>query len=160
HLLWQLRLSELYGQAREIAEAIIGNLNEDGYLDATLEEIAEMGAWSVETVEQARRTVQLFDPVGVASLERKERLLVQLQQMGCGDRLAARLIAGYLDRLQQFRLPEIAKELGVTLEIVKQEMDVIRRLEPYPGRKYASQNAQYIEPEVYIEKIDDEYYIH
>jgi RNA polymerase sigma-54 factor len=160
HLLWQLRLSDLSGEAREAAEAIIGNLNDDGYLDATLDEIAEMGGWPLETVEKARHTVQAFDPVGVGSLERKECLLVQLQQMGYGDRLAARMITDYLDRLQQYRLPDIAKELNISLDEIRMEMEIIRRLEPNPGRKYASQNTHYIEPEVYIEKIDDEYYIH
>lgn len=160
HLLWQLRLSDLMGEEREAAEAIIGNLNDDGYLDATLEEIAEMGHWSIETVEKARRVVQTFDPVGCGSLDRKECLFVQLQQQGHGERLAVKMISSYLDRLHQYRLPDIAKELGVTLEDIKQEMEIIRKLEPYPGRKYSAQNAHYIEPEVYIEKIDDEYYIH
>jgi RNA polymerase sigma-54 factor len=160
HLLWQLRLSSISGEVREAAEAIIGNLNDDGYLDATIEEIAEMGGWSTETVELARKAVQILDPVGVGSLDRKECLLVQLVQMGCGDRLAVRLIANHLDRLQQYRLPEIAKELGVTLDEIRQEMEIIRRLEPNPGRKYTSQSTHYIEPEVYIEKIDEEYYIH
>ncbi|MEW6732639.1 MAG: RNA polymerase factor sigma-54 [Acidobacteriota bacterium] len=160
HLLWQLHLSDLYGEAREAAEAVVGNLNDDGYLDATLQEICEMGNWSVETVETARHTVQTFDPIGCGSQDRKECLLVQLQQMGHSERLAVRLISQYLDRLQQYRLPDIAKELGVTLEEIRQEMEIIRKLEPYPGRKYASQNTQYIEPEVYIEKIDEEYYIH
>jgi RNA polymerase sigma-54 factor len=160
HLLWQLRLSGLSGETREAAEAIIGNLNDDGYLDATIEEIAEMSGWSTETVETARKAVQILDPVGVGSLNRKECLLVQLEQMGHGDRLAVRLISNHLDRLQQYRLPEIAKELGVTLDEIRQEMDIIRKLEPNPGRKYTSLSTHYIEPEVYIEKIDDEYYIH
>ncbi|MBL8148658.1 MAG: RNA polymerase factor sigma-54 [Blastocatellia bacterium] len=160
HLLWQLRLSDLYGELRDAAEAIIGNLNDDGYLDATIQEIAEMGGWTEYTVEEARFAVQSFDPVGVASLNKRECLLVQLEQMGLTDRLAYRLISNYLDRLQQFRLPEIAKELNVTLDEIRQEMDVIKKLEPYPGRKYTNQSTHYIEPEVYIEKIDEEYYIH
>lgn len=160
HLLWQLRMSELSGDARDAGEAIIGNLNDDGYLDATIDEICQMGEWSRDVVEKARYTIQCFDPTGVASLERKECLLIQLEQMDCGDRLAVKLISDYLDRLQQFRFPEIVKELGVSLDEIKEEMELIRKLEPYPGRKYATKNTQYIEPEVYIEKIDDEYYIH
>ncbi len=160
HLQWQLQVSDLYGETRLAAEAIIGNLNDDGYLDATLDEIASMGPWPLEIVETARRNVQLFDPVGVASLDKKECLLVQLEQSGQGKRLAAKLISDYLERLQQYRLPEIAKELGTTIENIKNELEVIRKLDLYPGRKYNSQSAQYIEPEVYIEKIDGEYYIH
>jgi RNA polymerase sigma-54 factor len=160
HLLWQLNMSGLSGQTREAAEAIIGNLNDDGYLEATLDEITEMGNWSLSVVDKARRTVQTFDPVGVGSLERKECLLVQLEQLGYANRLASKLVTGFLDRLQPFRLPDLAKELGITLDQLKSELEVIRKLEPYPGRKYAAKTTQYIEPEVYIEKIDDEYYIH
>jgi len=160
HLLWQLNMSGLSGQSREAAEAIIGNLNDDGYLDATLPEIMEMGDWSLDIVEKARRTVQTFEPVGVGSLDRKECLLVQLEQMGCASRLATKLVTGYLDRLQPYRLLDLAKELNITLDQLKAELEVIRKLDPYPGRKYAIKNTQYIEPEVYIEKIDDEYYIH
>lgn len=160
HLIWQLNMSELSGQTREAAEAVIGNLNDDGYLDATLDEIMEMGGWSLSVVEKARRVVQAFEPVGVGSFDRKECLLVQLDQLGYGNRLAAKLISSYLDRLQPYRLPDLAKELGISLEQLRSELEIIRKLEPYPGRKYATKNTQYIEPEVYIEKIDDEYYIH
>jgi len=160
HLLWQLNMSELSGQTRDAAEAVIGNLNDDGYLEATLDEIMEMGDWPLSVVEKARRTVQAFDPVGVGSLERKECLLVQLEQLGYSNRLAAKLVTSHLDRLQPYRLPDLAKELNISLEQLRSEMEIIRKLEPYPGRKYAIKNTQYIEPEVYIEKIDDEYYIH
>lgn len=160
HLLWQLRMSKLSGDAREAGEAIIGNINDDGYLDATIDEIAEMGEWSKELVEEARQVVQLFEPVGVASFDKRECLLVQLEQMGCKYRLATRLIADYLDRLQPYRFPDIAKELGISLDELRSEMEIVRKLDPYPGRKYTNKNTQYIEPEVYIEKIDNEYYIH
>ncbi|MCS6886140.1 MAG: RNA polymerase factor sigma-54 [Acidobacteriota bacterium] len=160
HLQWQLQLSELQGEGRLVAEAIIGNLDEDGYLDATIEEIAAMGPWSCDLVERTRRVLRTFDPVGVASLNKRECLLVQLEQKGLANSLAAKLVSGYLGRLQQYKLPEIAKELGVSLEAIKQGLEEIRRLELYPGRKYAFRATQYIEPEVYIEKIDGEYYIH
>ncbi|KAF0248596.1 MAG: RNA polymerase sigma-54 factor [bacterium] len=160
HLIWQLNMSGLSGETREAAEAVIGNLNDDGYLDATLDEIMEMGDWPLSVVEKARHTVQTFEPVGVGSLERKECLLIQLEQLGYSNRLAAKLVGSYLDRLQPYRLPDLAKELGISLEHLRAEMEIIRKLEPYPGRKYATKNTHYIEPEVYIEKIDDEYYIH
>lgn len=144
HLLWQLNMSELSGQTREAAEAVIGNLNDDGYLDATLDEIMEMGGWPLSVVEKARHTVQTFEPVGVASFDRKECLLVQLEQLGYANRLAAKLITSHLDRLQPYRLPDLAKELNISLDQLRAELEIIRKLEPYPGRKYATKNTQYI----------------
>jgi RNA polymerase sigma-54 factor len=159
YLLWQLRLTITDPEVCDAAEAIIGNLNDDGYLEGTLEEIAELGPWSSGTVEKALRVVQQFDPTGVGARTLQECLLLQLRAHDCGDRLAARLVQDYFYKLQNHKLPELAKELGLTVEELAQEVKLIRLLDPYPGRKYAPRNAQYIEPEVYIEKIDDEYVI-
>ena len=159
YLLWQLRLTIMEKTVLEAAEAIIGNLNEEGYLDGTLEEIAAFGPWPLETVEKALSIVQMLDPTGVGARNLQECLLLQLQAHGCGDRLAAHLVKDHCYKLQKHKLPELAKELGVPLDDLIQEVKLIRQLEPYPGRKYSPRKAQYIEPEVYIEKIDDEYLI-
>jgi len=160
HLSFQLRLTETEPEVREAGEAIIGNLDEDGFLVATLEEIASMGEWPVEVVEQALYYVQRLDPIGVATRTPRESLLVQLDYNGYSDRLAMRLVNDYFDKLQQHRIPELAKTLGVTIEEVLAELDLIRKLDPHPGRKYSGSQAQYIEPEVYIEKVDNEYVIY
>ncbi len=158
-LLWQLNLSPISGSAREVAEAIIGNLDEEGYLGATFEEIAEMGPWPVETVEAAHRGVMHLDPVGIGARTARECLLVQLENMGLGDQLAARLVRDHWDQLPQHKLPELARQIGVPLEEIVAELEVIRKLDPYPGRKYSPDDPQYIEPEVSIEKMDDDYII-
>lgn len=159
YLLWQVRLTIADPDVLSAAEAIIGNLNDDGYLDGTLEEIAALGPWPMETVEQGLKLVQKLDPTGVGARNLQECLLLQLEAMGCGDRLAARLVSEHCYKLQNHKLPELARELGVPLDDLLQEVKLVRQLEPYPGRKYAPRKAQYIEPEVYIEKIDDEYLI-
>ncbi len=159
HLLWQLRLTTTDSEVQEAAEAIIGNLNDDGFLEGTLEEIAELGPWSLETVEKALRVVQQFDPTGVGARNLQESLLLQLSAHGCGERLAAKLIRDHFHQLQNHKLPELARELNVSLEELAEEIKLIRQLDPHPGRKYAPRDTQYIEPEVYIEKIDDEYVI-
>ncbi|MCW5970109.1 MAG: RNA polymerase factor sigma-54 [Blastocatellales bacterium] len=159
YLLWQMRLTIAEPDVRDAAEAIIGNLNDDGYLDGTLEEIAALGPWPVSTVDRALNLVQQLDPTGVAARSLQECLLLQLQAHGCGDRLAARLVSDHCYKLQNHKLPELAKELGVLLDDLLIEVKLIRSLEPYPGRKYSSRKAQYIEPEVYIEKIEDDYII-
>ncbi len=160
YLNWQLRLTITTPEVAAAAEAIIGNLNDDGYLDCSLEEITALGPWSMETVEKALKIVQRLDPTGVGARNLQECLLLQLDDLGYGDRLAAKMIREHFGQLQQHKLPELAKALGVSVEQVAQELKLIRnQLEPHPGRKFAPREAQYIEPEVYIEKIDDEYVI-
>ncbi len=159
YLNWQLRLTITSPDVRDAAEAIIGNLNDDGFVDGTIEEIAALGQWPVETVQKALEIVQQFDPTGVGAHNLQECLLLQLNYYGYGDRLATKMIRDHFTKLQNHKLPDLAKELGVTVEQVAQELKLIRQLEPHPGRKYAPRNAQYIEPEVYLEKIDDEYVI-
>jgi len=160
YLTWQLQLTVTTPEVYEAAEAIIGNMTDDGFLDGTLEEIAAIGPWPTGTVEKALEIVQQFDPAGVGCRDLQECLLLQLKHHGYGDTLAARIIRDYpVSKLQNHKLPELAKELGVTVDQLAQELKLIRQLEPHPGRKYAPRDAQYIEPEVYIEKIEDEYVI-
>lgn len=159
YLTWQLRLTIIAPEVGNAAEAIIGNLNDDGFLDGTLEEIAALGPWPMEIVEKALEIVQQFDPTGVGARGLRECLLLQLDYYGYGERLAATMIREHFTKLQNHKLPDLAKELGVSVEQVVQELKLIRQLEPRPGRKYAPREARYIEPEVYIEKIDDEYVI-
>jgi RNA polymerase sigma-54 factor len=159
-LIWQLHLTDIADDVRTAGEAIIGNLDENtGFLDATVEEIAAMGPWTVEIVEQALRIVQRLDPVGVAARDVRESLLIQLDYYGCGERLAARMVQDHLESLQTHKLPELAKTLGVPLEQVIEEMEIIKKLDPKPGRKYSADEAQPVVPEVTIEKLGDGYMI-
>ena len=159
YLLWQLHLTITDPDVCDAAEAIIGNLNDEGYLEGTLEEIAALGPWSLEVVNKALEIVQQLDPTGVGARSLQECLLLQLRAHGYGDRLVAALINQHFHKLQNHKLPDLAKELGVSVEELAQEVKLIRQLDPYPGRKYAPRSAQYIEPEVYIEKMDDDYLI-
>lgn len=158
-LLWQLALADVSGSARDAGEAIIGNLDDDGMLGATFEEIAEMGPWPLETVEQAWGVVTHLDPIGIGARDARECLIIQLEHMGYGDRLATRLVRDHWDQLHQHKLPDLARKLGMSVEDVLSELEVVRKLDPYPGRKYAPDDPQYIEPEVAIEKVDDDYVI-
>lgn len=157
HLTWQLRLIGLSDEMLSIAEAIVGNLNEDGYLEATIEEIAAMGPWPVAQVEAALSVVQHLDPPGVGARDLRECLLLQLTEHGWGNDLAATLVAEHLEELHPRRLPDLAKKLGLPLDVVEAEMDKIHRLDPRPGRNYTATPTQYIMPEVSIVKIGDEY---
>jgi RNA polymerase sigma-54 factor len=159
YLNWQLRLTITLPEVQEAAEAIIGNMTDDGFLDSSLEELSQLGEWPMETMEKALEIVQQLDPTGVGARNLQECLLLQLNYHGYGDRLAARMIRDCFHKLQHHKWPEVAKELGATVEQVSEEMKLIRQLEPKPGRKYAPPSTHYIEPEVYIEKFDDDYII-
>ena len=159
-LIWQLHLTEAPEDVLHAGEAIIGNLDENtGFLDASLEEIVQMGPWSMEVVEKALHIVQRLDPVGVAAADVRESLLIQLDYYGLSDRLAVQLVRDHFESLQTHKLPELAKVLGVPLEQILEEMEVIKKLDPKPGRKYSAEEAQPVVPEVTIEKVVDDYVI-
>jgi RNA polymerase sigma-54 factor len=155
HLEWQLHMSPIEGDVMEAALCVIGNLDSDGRLKATNEEISALGGWSDEVVEQARQALMQLDPVGCGAREAKECLLVQLAAAGASDRLAAILIKDHLLELQQHKLPALSKQIGVDVETLLEEVVLIKTLDPYPGRKYATDEPILIAPEIYIEKLDE-----
>jgi RNA polymerase sigma-54 factor len=163
HLEWQLHMSPIEGDICDAAISVIGNLDADGRLNATNQEIAAMGGWSEETVEKARQAVMHLDPVGCGARDVRECLLVQLEVKGESERLAARLIAEHLSELQQHKLPHLAKQIDSDVDTLLTELQFIRTLDPYPGRRYSSEEPILISPEIYIEKLDeddDEYVIY
>jgi RNA polymerase sigma-54 factor len=161
HLEWQLHMSPIAENICEAAISVIGNLDADGRLNATNEEIAAMGGWSGETVEEARQAVMHLDPVGCGARDVRECLLVQLEVKGETERLAVRLISEHLSELQQHKLPHLAKQINSDVDTLLNELQFIRTLDPYPGRRYSSEEPILISPEIYIEKLDeaDEEYI-
>jgi len=161
HLSWQMRMSHADEQLCEVAEAVVGNLDPDGRINATNEEIARYGGWTDDVVENARQAVMRLEPVGCGALDVRECLLVQLEARGDGDSLAARLIREHpLSDLQPHKLHNLAKHLGETVETLLAELERIRTLDPYPGRRYATDEPVLIVPEVFIEKLDDDYVIY
>jgi RNA polymerase sigma-54 factor len=156
HLEWQLNMSSLEPAVADAAVAVVGNLDADGRLSATNEEMAAMQNCSEEIVEQARQTVMQLDPVGCGARDVKECLLVQLEVLGDSDRLAARLISDHFADLQQHRLPHLSKQIGIDVETLLEELQFIRTLDPYPGRRYSSEEPVLISPEIYIEKLDED----
>lgn len=160
HLEWQVKLQQTSEDLEEAAVCIIGNLDEDGRLLATNEEIAEMCGVSIEKVEEARQVVLRLEPVGCGARSVQECLLVQLDVMGEGNTLAAELVRDHFQDLQPHRLQHLAKQTGYDLTELNEEIKIIRTLDPYPGRRYSSEEPIFVSPEVYIEKIEDEYVIY
>jgi RNA polymerase sigma-54 factor len=160
HLEWQLQLQPISKKLEEAAVCIIGNLDEDGRLNATNEEIGEMCASSPEQVERARQIVMSLEPVGCGARDVKECLLAQLIANGEGKSLAADLVHNHLEDLQPHRLQHLSKDTGVEIHALNEEINKIRILDPYPGRRYSSEEPIYVSPEVYIEKIEDDYVVY
>jgi RNA polymerase sigma-54 factor len=155
HLLWQLDLSTSDEELMEIGRAIIGNLNEAGYLRATLEEITAMGGWSEDRVQAARLLIQALDPVGCGSLNLKECLLVQLEVHETDDPIALAIVRDHLDLFLNSQFDKLAKLLAVGLERIMQAREIIRNLDPNPGRKFSSVQTHYIIPDVMVLKEED-----
>src|SRR6266571_5607252 len=156
HLEWQLHMDSADDDVCDAAEAVIGNLDEDGRLKATNEEIAAQGGWSEETVDRARAIVMRLEPVGCGARDVRECLLVQLEVRGETARLATQLIRDHLEALQQHKLPHLSKQIGIDIETLAAELQFIRTLDPFPGRRYSSEEPILISPEIYIEKLEDD----
>jgi RNA polymerase sigma-54 factor len=155
HLEWQLHMTTVPEDVNNAALCVIGNLDSDGRLNATNLEIAAEEGWSDEVIEQARAVVMQLDPIGCGARDAKECLLVQLESRGEGDRLADKLIRDHLMELQQHKLPNLAKQIGVDVDVLLEEVALIKTLDPFPGRRFSVDEPILITPEIYIEKLDD-----
>lgn len=157
HLEWQLNLSIMSDAVRDAAYSIIGNLNEDGYLTATLEEIAQTGNHSPEEVSDALTLVQHLDPPGVAARDLRECLLLQLKIAAPDNHLAARIVSDHLELLQNKHHKELGRALDRPLPLVERALEVIRTLDPRPGQRYSVSEPSLVEPDVALVKVGDEY---
>ena len=169
HLLWQLHLGDCDDRTVAIAEYIIGNLDEDGFLHGSDEEIAEATGATVDEVVEAVAKVRELDPPGVASRSLQECLSLQLDELieVCDDpdeaeilARAAMVIEEHWDTFLHQRWEKLAAACDCEVGALKDVVEVIHRLEPKPGRVFHQERNQYIEPDVHIRKVDDEYTIH
>jgi RNA polymerase sigma-54 factor len=159
HLEWQIRLSDFTDQEREIGECIIGNLDMDGYLDATVEEIVEMSGAPASKVEEVLAKVQSLDPTGVAARDLRECLLVQAKSLALEDELVLKIIEDHLHYLETKNYSALVRALKRSQEEVKAAVDVILGLDPRPGSAFNKETVEYISPDIYVFKIDEEWVI-
>src|SRR5271163_1735653 len=157
HLTWQLSVSICSETVRKIADTIIGNLDESGYLTATLDEIVQSGNYSMEDVEEALAVVKEFDPPGVAARNLEECLIMQVKLIDPQNTLAQQIIAEHLKLLQNNQLKEVARALNRPIELVKRAVDLIKRLDPKPGLRYNHIEPRLVEPDVQFRKVDGEW---
>lgn len=158
-LLEQLRESAVPEADWPVAESIIGNIDDYGYLKATFEELAAPLNVTPEKVEEVLRVVQSFDPPGVAARDLQECMLIQLVRSGQQDTLEYRIVNDFMEALGKRRIPEIAKGTGVEVDEVQDALENIARLEPRPGRAFLPDNDQYVLPEVFVNRSGDEFVV-
>jgi RNA polymerase sigma-54 factor len=159
HLEWQLGLSDAAPRIVEITREIIGNLNEDGYLLLSMEELCQLTGCSPEEGDAALKTVQSFDPIGVGARDLRECLLLQLGYLEMSGSLAWTIVHDHLSLLENHRFKEIAGRTNSSFEDVLRAVEAIKHLIPKPGLKYNSQKATYVQPEVTIAKVGGEFVI-
>jgi RNA polymerase sigma-54 factor len=159
HLLWQLRMTEANEVTLEIGEAIIQNLDEDGLLRVSLEDVAAMGPWPLEEVEKTLALVQSLDPPGVAARSLTECLRIQLRVLGLENSPADVMVRDYMKQLQSHQYPEISRQMGLSAEEVAHHLEIIRGLSPRPGNRYSPKRSDYILPDVFVVKEGEEYRI-
>jgi RNA polymerase sigma-54 factor len=159
HLLSQMTIVLMPDAVREAADSIIGNLDENGYLTASLGEIAESGEHKLEDVEAALRVVQSLEPAGVGARDVRECLLLQLESRNGRGGVAWQIVADHLKLLETHQTKELARLLGRPIEHIQTAVEVIRHLDARPGLRYSGPGARQVEPDVHISKEGDDYII-
>ena len=159
HLIWQLAMSFPAEYEQELASLIIGNLDKDGYLDVPIEDLAQTSGESLEKVQDALDLVQSFDPVGVAARNLGECLLIQARHLGIDTPLITAIIENHMNHLENKNYKAISRALKVKFDEVVAAVNVIRNLEPRPGREFSEVTPQYIVPDIYVYKVDDDFVI-
>jgi len=158
-LLEQVRESALPKEQWPIAEMLIGNIDEYGYLKATVEELTFSTGVPAETILGVLKVIQTFDPPGVAARDLRECLMLQLERLNQQDTLEYRIVSDFMEALGKRRIPEIARGTGTEVDEVQDALENIARLEPRPGRAYLPDNDQYILPEVFVQRSNGDFIV-
>ncbi len=158
-LLEQVRESGLSDDKWPVAEMIIGNIDDYGYLKATVEELATSTGLPGERILEVLKVIQTFDPPGVAARDLRECLLLQLERSGQQNTLEYRIVNDFMEALGKRRIPEIARGTGCEIDEVQDALERIARLEPRPGRAFLPDNDQYVLPEVFVHRSGDDFVV-
>ena len=159
HLLWQFLMTKPARKEEKVASLIVGNLNKDGFLDGSVEEIAIMSDTPVEEVETILTKMQTFDPVGVCARDLKECLLIQAKHFGFENTIITDIISNHLHDLEKKNYKGICKALKTSLDDVIAAVNVIKALEPKPGRQFSEETPQYINPDIHVYKLDNDFVV-
>ncbi len=159
HLRWQLLMSSPTEEEKHIGSLIIGNINKDGYLEVQVEEIANMNGCPVKQIEEVLSVLQTFDPTGVCARDLSECLLIQAKHLGLNDPVMINIIKHHIKNLENKNYKTVARDLRINIKEVILAVDVIKALEPKPGREFLNEQPQYITPDIYVYRYEDEFVI-
>jgi RNA polymerase sigma-54 factor len=158
-LVEQMRTSELSDEQRQIAQLVIGNIDDYGYLQSSLEELAALTSIAQPQIEEVLKVVQTFHPPGVGARDLRECLLLQLERGARQHTLEYRIVQHCMEALGKRRIPEIARKLGASIDDVQDAFRRIGSLDPRPGRAFSPDENQYIVPEVYVQELEGEFLV-
>jgi RNA polymerase sigma-54 factor len=159
HLNWQATLTFFDAEDQRVAQDIIGDINDDGYLSSGVEELARLSQTTPERVDAVRAKIKTFDPVGCGSLDLREALLAQMENLQVQDEVARTIIDRHLPLLEKFDYAQISRVLNISLADVRDRIDVIKSLDPTPGRKYSGERTSYVVPDVIVTKEGDDWVV-
>ena len=156
HLLGQLGTTDLSAEDQQLCELIIGSVDDHGFLKTDLAELAAQSAAPLARIEAVLRVVQTFDPPGIAARDLRECLLIQIRQSEApGARLAEAIVANHLPELAAQKYPQLAGALKATVDEIRRAAELIRTLNPQPGRLFESGAASYVVPEIFVKRLAD-----
>jgi RNA polymerase sigma-54 factor len=160
HLLWQVMMCFTSDKEKKIGSLIVGSVNAAGYLDIAFDDLVRMCDASHDEVKKVLTTIQqTFDPVGVAARDLKECLLIQARYLGLDNTLVFSIIQDHLNNLENKNYKAICRALKVSIENVIAAVNIIKGLEPKPGRLFSDEAPQYIIPDIYVYEFEDDFVI-
>ncbi len=159
HLLNQLSMAELSEKDHQIGEMVVGNINDDGYLITTIDELALSSNCDADHLQDILTLVQDFHPSGIAARDLSECLLLQLERLGKGNDIAGKIVRDHIDKLGKRKYQDIAKALKISVDEVMAEIKFITVLDPSPGRLYSTDATTYITPEILVKKVNGKYVV-
>ena len=159
NLVSQLNQTALNADDRKTSELIIGNIDDNGFLQSTTEEMALSSGVPKEDLEKMLALIQGFYPPGVGARDLRECLLIQLQREGRESGIEYKIVSEHMEDLGKRRFPEIARRMGISVEEVQEAANNIARLNPRPGQVFAAAPQNYVLPDVTVEKVDGDYQI-
>ncbi len=159
HLLWQFHLITQNDQERKIGEIIIGNIDDNGYLKISVEELCESNETDTQTAHKVLKQIQGLEPTGVGARDLRECLLLQIQGSDESAHLIRQIIEHHLVNLERKKYPAVASALKIPIQRVVELAQVIASCDPKPGRQFNAEQARYVIPDVYVYKLEDEYVI-
>jgi RNA polymerase sigma-54 factor len=159
HLNWQASLTFFGKEDLELAQFIIGNINEDGYLGSPVEEVANLCRTTPDKINEIREKIKTFDPVGTGSLDVREALLAQMDYLQVRDEVARAIVTHHLSLLEKSDYAQLSRALNIPMAAIKDHIDLIKGLDPSPGRKYSEEKTTYVVPDILIAKEGEEWTI-